>query len=191
MENSKKNIYKMTLCAVFVALASVLSLVKVYKLPLGGSVTLLSMLPIVMLGVFLDIRWALAASFLYSLIQLGFGIAIDGIFAWGLTPLALIGTIFLDYIIPFTLIGLAGIFRKKGITGIVAGTVLVMILRFVCHLISGGIIFDIWCEWDNVWFYSFCYNGSFMLPELIITSIASGVVFALPSTQKLGTKING
>ncbi len=189
MENSKKSIYKMTLCAVFVALASVLSLIKVYKLAMGGSVTLLSMLPIVMLGVFLDVRWALAASFLYSLVQLGFGITMDGVLGWGLTPLALIGTIFLDYLIPFTLLGLAGIFRKKGIVGIVAGTVLVMAMRFICHFISGVIIFDIWCEWDSVWFYSLCYNGSFMLPELIITAIASGVIFALPSIQKLSSKI--
>ena len=189
MENSKKNVYKMSLCAVFVALASVLSLVKIYKLALGGSVTLLSMLPIIMLGVFLDMRWAFAASFLYSLIQLGFGIVLDGVLGWGLTPLSLVGTIFLDYIIPFTLLALGGVFRNKGVKGIIAGTVLVMVLRFICHFISGIIIFDIWCEWDSVWIYSLCYNGSFMLPELIITSVAAGVIFSLPSVEKLKNKI--
>ena len=53
MEMSKKYVYKLTLSAIFVALATVLSLIKVVKMPLGGSVTLLSMLPIVMISVML------------------------------------------------------------------------------------------------------------------------------------------
>ena len=189
MENSKKTVYKMTLCAVFVALASVLSLVKIYKLPLGGSITLLSMLPIVMLSVFLGFRWGMASAFLYSLIQLGFGIVLDGVLGWGLTPLSLIGTIFLDYIIAFSVLGFAGIFSSKGVKGIVFGTALAMILRFICHFVSGVIIFDIWCEWDSVWIYSICYNGSFMLPELIITAVAAAIIFSLPEIKRLGEKM--
>ena len=188
MQN-KKTVYKMTLCAVFVALASVLSLVKIYKLPLGGSVTLLSMLPIVMLSAFLGLRWGMASAFLYSVIQLGFGIVLDGVLGWGLTPLSLIGTIFLDYIIAFSVLGFAGVFVTKGVVGIGIGTALVMVLRFICHFISGVIIFDIWCEWDSVWIYSLCYNGSFMLPELIFTVIATVIIFSLPEIKRLGEKI--
>lgn len=187
-ENSKKYVYKITLSAVFIALAAALSLVKIYKLPLGGSVTLLSMLPIVLLSCMLGIKWGIGSAFVYSIIQLGFGITIDGLFGWGLTPLSLIGTIVLDYLLPFTLLGLGGLFSKKGTIGIVTGTVLVLFLRFVCHLFSGAIIFDIWCEWENVWFYSLCYNGSYMLPELIITTIGTGVLTATPQIKKMLNK---
>ena len=183
--NSKKSIYKLSLSAVFIALATVLSFIKVYQLPLGGSVTLLSMLPIVMLSCMLGLKWGIGSAFVYSLIQLGFGIAIDGVLGWGLSPLSLIGTIFLDYIIPFTVLGLAGFAAKRGTAFICIGTGAVLIARFLCHLLSGAIIFDIWCEWENVWFYSLCYNGSYMLPELVITLVASAVIFNLPQIKKI------
>lgn len=183
-ENSKKKIYSLTLSAVFIALATALSLIKVYELPLGGSVTLLSMLPIVAVSCMLGIKWGFAAAFVYSLIQLLFGV-MGGLFAWGLTPRSLVGAIILDYILPFTLLGLGGIFAKKGSLGIVAGTALALVARFLCHLLSGAIIFDIWCEWESVWFYSLCYNGSYMLPELIITVIGAAILFKIPQIKKL------
>ncbi len=163
---------RLALCSVMIALATGLSLIKVWQMPLGGSVTLLSMLPIIMLAYFLDIKWALASAFVYSLIQLALGIMTEGVLAWGLTPMSLAGTFFLDYIVPFTLLGFAGVFSKKETTGLCFGTVFVMVARFICHFVSGIIIFDIWCPWKNVWIYSLCYNGAFMLPELIITTIA-------------------
>ena len=184
-EIAKKPVYKLTLAAIFVALASALSLIKIYKLPLGGSVTLLSMVPIVLLSLMLDLKWGIVSAFVYSLVQLMFGIMLDGLLGWGLTPLSLIGTIFFDYIIAFTVLGLSGIFVKKGTVGIVLGTVIALLLRFICHFISGVIIFDIWCEWDNVWFYSLCYNGSFMLPELVITVIGASLIFSTPQIKKL------
>lgn len=184
-ENSKKPVYKLTLSAIFIALATVLSLIKVYNLPLGGSVTLLSMLPIVMISCMLGLKWGVGSAFVYSLIQLGFGISLDGLFGWGLTPLSLVGAIFLDYIFPFTVLGFAGIAAKKGTLFICTGTAAVLVLRFLCHLLSGAIIFDIWCEWENVWFYSLCYNGSYMLPELIITVVAAGIIFNLPQIKRL------
>lgn len=183
MEMSKKPVYKLTLSAIFVALATVLSLIKVYKLPLGGAVTLLSMLPIVMLSVMLGVKWGLGAAFVYSLAQLA--LDLGDVLTWGLTPASLVGTILLDYIFAFTVLGIAGLFTKKGYLGICFGSVLVMVLRFLCHFVSGIIIFDIWCEWDSVWLYSLCYNGSFMLPELILTTVAAVLLFRLPQVKKI------
>ena len=183
MEMSKKYVYKLTLSAIFVALATVLSLIKVYKLPLGGAVTLLSMLPIVMLSDFLAATWGEAAPYVSSFAQLAFDLGDE--LTWGLTPASLVGTIFLDYIFAFTVLGLAGLFAKKGYLGICFGSVLVMVLRFLCHFVSGIIIFDIWCEWDSVWLYSLCYNGSFMLPELILTTVAAVILFRLPQVKKI------
>lgn len=181
---SKKSIYNLALSAIFIALSSVLSNLKIYNLPLGGSVTFFSMLPIIMLSVMLGTKWGLGAAFCYSLVQLLQGIVVDGLLGWGLTPVALVGTIFLDYIIPFTVLGLAGVSGKKNTAHIVIGTVFVLIFRFLCHLLSGAIIFDIWCEWENVWFYSLCYNGSYMLPELVITVVGAVLIFNLPQIKK-------
>lgn len=183
-ETNKNQIYSLTLSAVFVALATVLSLIKVYKMPMGGSVTLFSMLPIVMLSFMLGVKKGLVAAFCYSLLQLLLGITLDGLFGWGLTPTALVGTIFLDYIIPFTLLGLAAIFGKKSPFRIALGVALVMVIRFLSHFISGVIIFGVFSSSDS-WIYSLTYNGSYMLPELVITLIGAVVLFSVPQVKKL------
>lgn len=182
---TKQRIINLCLSGVFIALSAGLSCIKVYQLPMGGSITLLSMLPITMLSCILGLKWGIASAFVYSLIQLGLGIAVDGLFAWGLTPISLIATIVLDYIIPFTLLGFAGIFAKRGPVFMCIGTALVIVLRFFCHLVSGAVIFYIWYDWANVWIGSLIYNGSYMLPELVITVLAVGVLYSLPQTKRL------
>ena len=106
--------------AVMVALATVLSYVRVYRLPWGGSITLLSMLPIVLFSIRRGLGAGLTVSFVFSLVQFTQGI-VDGIFGWGLTPGMLIACILLDYIVAFTVLGLAGIFRKRGLAGWIGG----------------------------------------------------------------------
>ncbi len=188
METKNKPVYKLTFSAVMVALASALSLIKIYELPLGGAVTLLSMLPIVVISISLGLKWGVGSSFVYSLIQLFFGITLDGLLGWGLTATYLVGVIFLDYLIPFTVLGLAGAFAKKGYVGTLAGISLVFVLRFVSHLFSGAILFGIPEKWadkfSNVWLYSAAYNGSYMLPELVITLVAAAIIFRLPQVKK-------
>ena len=193
MEKSKKPVSKLTLSAIFVALATVLSLIKVIKMPLGGSVTLLSMLPIVMISVMLGLKWGFGSAFVYSLIQLILGIALDGLLGWGLTPVMLVGTIFLDYIVAFTVLGIAGIFAKKGYAGICGGVALAVVLRFLSHFLSGLIIFKKLEQFElfgNVFTYhpvlfSLAYNGMYMLPELILTTVAAVILFRLPQVKKL------
>ena len=73
-----------------VALGAVLSLIKVLQMPFGGSITLLSMLPCAMISIMYGLKWGFAASFVESVIQLTFGITMDGILGWGMTPSALI-----------------------------------------------------------------------------------------------------
>ena len=188
METKNKPVYKLTFSAVMVALASALSLIKIYELPLGGAVTLLSMLPIVVISISLGLKWGVGSSFVYSLIQLFFGITLDGLLGWGLTATYLVGVIFLDYLIPFTVLGFAGAFAKKGYVGTLAGISLVFVLRFVSHLFSGAILFGIPEKWadkfSNVWLYSAAYNGSYMLPELVITLVAAAIIFRLPQVKK-------
>lgn len=170
---------RLCVTAVMLALATVLSLFKIYKLPLGGSITLLSMLPIVLIAINYGTLWGLCTSFLYSLIQLVMGIALDGLLGWGLTPAILIGCILFDYIFAFSLLGLAGVFRRRGNVGICLGVALALFLRFLCHFISGSIFFRNWEVFHNPYLYSLCYNGSYMLPELVFTLI--GTVLLLRS----------
>lgn len=185
MENRTSFTKKLCVTAVLIALGSVLSLIKVFEMPLGGSVTLLSMLPIVMIPLMYGTGWGLAGAFMYSCVQLMFGIFIDGLLGWGLSLGYVIGAIIFDYLLAFTVLGFAGIFKKEGVVGIIFGIVLAMVLRFLSHLISGGIFFASWCEWDNVWIYSICYNGAYMLPEMIITTVAAVLVFKNPLIKRL------
>ena len=181
----KTNIKRLVLTAVMIALAVVLSMVKIFKMPLGGSVTLLSMLPIALISVEYGISWGLTASFAYSLVQMGLDMA--EVFSWGLSPMAIVGTIALDYILAYSAIGISGVFRKKGVVGICIGIALALTLRFIFHVISGTIIFDIWMpeEWNNPFIYSVCYNGLYMLPELVFTMIGTVILFKLPQFNKL------
>ena len=122
----KTNIKRLVLTAVMIALAVVLSMVKIFKMPLGGSVTLLSMLPIALISVEYGISWGLTASFAYSLVQMGLDMA--EVFSWGLSPMAIVGTIALDYILAYSAIGISGVFRKKGVVGICIGIALALTL---------------------------------------------------------------
>ncbi len=183
---NKFKIRRLTISAIFIALSAVLSLVKI-TLPInihGGSITLLSMLPVAMIGVCYGTKWGLWSSFVYSLVQLMFGITMDGLFAWGLTPFILICTIMLDYILAFSVLGLSGMFSKKGVFGIVLGVALSLTLRFICHFISGVFLFGQFAETET-WIYSLTYNSSYMLPELILTVIAASILFGMPQIKKL------
>ncbi len=181
----KTNIKRLVLTAIMIALATVLSMVKIFKMPLGGSVTMLSMLPIALISVEYGIKWGMTASFAYSLVQMGLDMA--EVFSWGLSPLALIGTIAIDYILAYSSIGLAGMFRKKGVAGVCTGIAIALILRFIFHVISGTIIFASWMpeEWNNPLLYSVCYNGLYMLPELVFTMIGTVILFKIPQFNKL------
>ena len=188
MKNSKVKI--LVEAAVMVALATVLSYIRIIKLPLGGSVTMLSMLPIVLFSIKRGVKYGFAAAFVFSLIQFGQGV-IDGIFGWGLTPLSLIACIFIDYIFAFTILGIAGIFREKGMPGYIGGTALALFLRFVCHFASGVVIWHSYGElWngfstENTYLYSLLYNGAYMLPEMIFTIVGAVVLFSVPQTKRV------
>ena len=176
--------------AVMVALATILSYIQIVKFPWGGSITVLSMLPIAVFSLRYGIKYGFAVSFVFSLMQFGQGM-IDGIFGWGLTPIALIACIFLDYIGAYTVLGIAGIFGNKKMGAIIGGTVLALALRFIFHFLSGVLIFhsfgELWNGFstDNTYLYSLLYNGAYMLPETVFTTVGTIVLFKTPSIRKL------
>jgi len=175
---------KMTLSAVMIALSAVLSMVKVYELPLGGSITLLSMLPVAAVAICYGTKTGLFVSILYAFVQIA--LDLGKLMGYGMTPLTWIGCLLFDYIIAFGAIGLAGIFKNKGTVGMCVGVATACIVRFISHFISGAIVFAVWCpEGWNVYWYSVVYNGSYMLPEMIFTVIGAVLLFRLPQVKKL------
>lgn len=187
-----KNLRELCVCAMMIALSTALSFIKIKFLPFGGSITLLSMLPVAMVSIMYGLKKGFFTAFVYSCIQLIFGITQDGLLGWGLTAGMLTACILLDYILAFTSIGFAGIFREKGMGGIMAGTVLALAIRFLCHILSGVFVFaaagKLWegFETDNTWLYSFVYNATYMLPEIILTAV--GAFFVYKALGKISKK---
>lgn len=187
MKNSKTRM--LVEGAVMIALATVLSLIKIYKLPWGGSITLLSMLPICVFSIKYGVGWGMFVSFVYSLVQLGIDLA--EVLSWGLTPVSLIACFALDYILAYSVLGTAGMLRQHKLPGWIIGTVCALVLRLAAHFLSGVLIWHSFGElWDgfsteNEVVYSILYNGSYMLPEIVFSVIGAIVLFSIPQTRKL------
>ncbi len=187
----KKKTKILTECAILVALSTVLSFIKVWNMPWGGSVTLFSMLPVCCVSIRHGLKWGLGSSFVYAIIQLFCGITLDGLLGWGLTPGMLVACIVFDYILPFTALGFAGMFSKNGTRGEILGTVMVVVIRFFSHLLSGVYVFAsvgrLWqgFETSNTWIYSAVYNSCYMLPELFMTIIGALLVYKALERNKI------
>ncbi len=139
----------------FVALATVLSYLKIFSLPQGGSVTAASMVPILWLGLRRGPKVGLFAAIVYGLVQ------------FALEPYIFHpAQVLLDYPIAFGLLGIAGFFRKRPFIGISLG----ILGRFFAHFVSGIIFFANYApEGMNPAIYSAVYNGGYLLVELIIS----------------------
>ncbi|MEE0946802.1 MAG: energy-coupled thiamine transporter ThiT [Acutalibacteraceae bacterium] len=179
----KINVKKLTVSAVLIALSTVLSLIKLYELPLGGSITLLSMLPVCLISIMYGVKYAVLPSFLYAAIQLF--ISLGAVLGWGLTPQVLIGTIFLDYLLAHGCMFLAGVLKNKGFGGIMAGIFIALTCRFLFHFLSGIILFKSFDVFNNPYLYSLVYNGSYMLGEIILTVIGAFVLFKSKAIARL------
>lgn len=157
-------------CAVMVALATVLSLIKLYELPFGGSITAASMLPILIIAYRHGTGVGLGTALVYGVIQQLLGLKNLG--GNGFTWWAIVAVVLLDYIIAFAVIGLGGIFRKKGrsaASAILWGGFFVCILRYICHVISGATVWaGISIPTKAALIFSLSYNATYMIPETII-----------------------
>lgn len=179
-------------CAILLALSVVLSYIKFFKLPFDGSITLFSMLPVCLVAIKYGWRWGLGTAFCFSWFQILQG----GVFGWGLTPVMLIGSLFLDYILAYTVLGFAGIFRKKGYLGMLGGIALVCVLRFLIHFLAGIILwanFEQFVAFGREWIgrpvlYSICYNGVYMLPETVLTVAVAAILLRIPQVKRLITQ---
>lgn len=160
--------------AIMVAVAFVLSFVKIWELPNGGSLTP-AMFPILLYALRWGVGRGLGAGFVFGLLQLLF----DGAYAWGWQSMVL------DYLLAFTPLGLAGLFRGRA-WGIFPGTVVGCLGRFAVHYLSGVTIYRIiqptqipgLGTFDNPHVYSLVYNGSYMLPNALLAMLLAGLLYA-------------
>ena len=144
--------------AVAMALAVVTSMIKFVNLPMGGSVTLFSMLFIVLIGYWYGPSIGLMTGFAYGLLQF----IMEPIFYT-------IPQMLLDYPLAFGALGLSGFFYKR-ILGLQIGYVVGVIGRFICSTISGVVFFGSYApEGTPALVYSLTYQASYIVPEAIIT----------------------
>ena len=131
---------KLVECALLVAVGTVLSLFSVVQMPYGGSVTLASMLPVILIAYRHGLGWGLGSGAVYAVVQQLLGLKNLSYFT---TWQSIVAVILLDYMIAFVVTGLGGVFRrvvKQQNLALVYGSILVGVLRYVCHVISGATV---------------------------------------------------
>jgi thiamine transporter len=147
---------------VSVALAYVLNLIVLFRLPQGGSVTAVSMVPILWLALRRGAKIGILAGVIFGLVDLFPQPFI-------VHPVQFL----LDYPLAFGALGLAGLARGHPIFGVVVG----IGGRFICHFLSGIIFFATYApEGMAPVIYSAIYNGSYLIVELAFSIIVMYVL---------------
>ena len=141
-----------------IALAFILSYVKLYEMPQGGSVTLASMLPIFMFAYAYGVAPGLMIGCAYGLLQFVQG-------GWFVHPIQFL----LDYPLAFAMLGFAGIAKKLPDSwSMLPGILLGVFLRFLCAFLTGVFFWGDGAGEQNVLVYSAVYNGTYLIPETVI-----------------------
>lgn len=180
MSTSDSKVRILAECAILIAIGTVLAQIQIFRMPNGGSVTAVSMLPFILISFRHGTRWGLLAGFANSLLQMLLG----GLYAPPAgTATAMAGAILLDYVLAFTLLGLAEMFsrpfgEKRRLAGVVVGTFSVCFIRFICSFVSGFLIWGSLTE-DGMGavIFSLGYNASYMVPETALTVVAAFALF--------------
>ena len=162
--------------ALVIALSFILSYIRLYKMPQGGSITLASMLPIFLFAYAYGVGPGMLVGAAYGLLQF-----IQD--AYFVHPVELL----LDYPLAFAMLGLAGLATKfNDQWGVIPGIVLGTFGRFVCAFLSGVIFFGMYApEGQNVLVYSAVYNGFYLIPEAIICIVLA----MIPQIRRLAKQL--
>lgn len=175
--------------AVCVALSFALSYVRIFKMPMGGSITFASTLPLMLFSYMFGTKKGLLAGVIYGMLQ-----AVQDTYI--LHPAQFL----LDYPIAFAGIGLAGcirgfnLFKNNPRAQFALGATIAGILRFVSHLFSGVFAFGSFGAWyaadygiealTNPWVYSLLYQTMYVIPDLIIVLVVGSILFSSRSFVK-------
>ncbi|MGF1470831.1 MAG: energy-coupled thiamine transporter ThiT [Rubrobacteraceae bacterium] len=176
--NSLKDARVLTEAALAIALAFVLGLITLFRMPLGGSVSL-EMVPLIVLALRQGWKVGMLAGGAYGLLNLAINPVI-------LHPVQVL----FDYPLPFAALGLAGLFSPTT-SGAIAGSIVAVLARFACHFVSGVAFFAAFApEGWNPLVYSAAYNAAYLVPSLVIVLVAVPVLLralgqARPSDRQI------
>ena len=161
--------------AVAMALGMITSFLKLFEAPMGGSVTLFSMLFICCIGYWYGLRTGLITGFAYGLLQL-----ISDPYIISLPQMIT------DYLLAFGALGLSGLFCNKK-NGLIKGYIAGVLGRYFFAFLSGLIFFAAYAEGSGMSapVYSLAYNGSYLGCEAAMTLI----VLAIPAVNKAFTRV--
>ena len=182
---------KLANTAMLVALHIALSYAVLWEQPMGGAVTAASMLPLMLISIVYGAGWGTAGAAVASLFQLLQAVIKGNVFVWCETADIIVLCALFDYVVPYTILGLSGLLRNRPFGkfrhfGIYLGMVLAVLLRFVCHYVTGVAIWGQWApEGMGAHLYSLLYNGGFLLPDLAIALVAAVALLERRSVQKL------
>ena len=155
MNENRLNTRELAEISILVALAIVLNQIKVWQMPQGGSVTLASMIPVMLLAYRRGVKVGIIGGIVFGLVQM----VIEGYVYY---PIQII----LDYPLAFACLGISGFFKKFPPVGVVVA----LVGRFLCHLVSGAVFFAEYAPpGQNPWLYSAVYNGGYIFVEMIIS----------------------
>ncbi|HIZ54892.1 MAG TPA: energy-coupled thiamine transporter ThiT [Firmicutes bacterium] len=186
-----KNIRKISISAVLLALGFVLSFIKIPMFT-GGSITFFSMVPIVLLAYMYGTPWGLLCGGIHGLLQI-----IEGGLDAPPVPSAFnyFLVFMLDYLLAWALVGLAGLFRKisknpavcLGVGGIVG-----VFGRFICSTLSGILIWSVyypeWAPGIGMLIGSAGANLLTLGPEMVITAVGACIIGCIPYLKKIMEK---
>lgn len=158
---NKRNTWMLVEASMMLALAVILGeFVVLFKMPMGGSVTLGGMVPLFLFAFRWGGRKGLLVGAVYGILDMVIGF-------YPMHPLSII----LDYPLAFAMIGLAGFFRRTP-AGYAGGILTGVVARFICHVVSGVAFYASYApEGQSPLVYSILYNGTFLLPEMAITAV--------------------
>jgi len=180
------NVKRLVETAVLLALGFVLSTLKVKLVAAGGSITIVSMLPIVILANKYGVAWGTLSGFVHGILQI---IEDGGIFPPTNDVLSYAMVLILDYALAWAAVGLiAGLLRNtssKPYISISLGCFFGIAGRFLCSFMSGVIIWRVYApEGQSPWIYSLLTNGMVLLPEMIIHTVVGYLLFRVPVMQE-------
>ena len=217
MTNKTKRLTESAMLLAVAIVLELVSKMFIPELPFGGQVTLVSMLPVVLISYRHGVKWGLVSGVAYAMIEMAIGAKTvtaafqPGYFGDGVMILNALIMCLLDYLVAYTALGLGGIFRNKIENrgkALCCGVLVALGCRYVAHIFSGYILFAGWAEWfftqDGfpAWgaslvsslsptalgmLYSIVYNGMYMIPEMILTSVAAVLI---ARNSKIVTKIS-
>ena len=172
---------KLVYGGICISISFVLSYIRIFHLPQGGSITLASMFPLILYSMIFGPVAGIAAGIAYGFLQL-----IQDMFVVNIAQLLL------DYPLAFGCLGLAGMtpkFIKNLHIRTALSITLALIGRGMMHVISGTLFFSEYApEGMNPFIYSLGYNGTIILSELVITLVLAMALISTPiySTLKKG-----